>query len=126
VYSKPESRPAFLLSATISGICARALRAPSGPKVQTIEQPEVKLVVGTFRARLFGTDRRTAAGCGELLLERVARERLRAAAVMTDVPPMVKWTAAVIAGGGIAGLTLKMRFGKSGCSSLESVGSQRS
>jgi hypothetical protein len=26
-------------------------------------------------------------------------------AVMTDVPPMVKWTAAVIAGGGIAGLT---------------------
>jgi len=27
------------------------------------------------------------------------------AAVMTDVPPMVKWTAPVIAGGGIAGLT---------------------
>jgi Domain of unknown function (DUF4126) len=27
------------------------------------------------------------------------------AAVMTDVPPMVKWTAAVIAGGGIAGFT---------------------
>jgi hypothetical protein len=27
------------------------------------------------------------------------------AAVMTDVPPMVKWTVAVIAGGGIAGLT---------------------
>jgi hypothetical protein len=27
------------------------------------------------------------------------------AAVMTDVPPMMKWTAAVIAGGGIAGLT---------------------
>jgi len=27
------------------------------------------------------------------------------AAVMTDAPPMVKWTAAVIAGGGIAGLT---------------------
>ena len=27
------------------------------------------------------------------------------AAVMTDIPPMVKWTAAVIAGGGIAGLT---------------------
>jgi hypothetical protein len=27
------------------------------------------------------------------------------AAVMTDVPPMVKWTAAVVAGGGIAGLT---------------------
>jgi hypothetical protein len=27
------------------------------------------------------------------------------AAVMTDVPPMMKWTAAIIAGGGIAGLT---------------------
>jgi len=27
------------------------------------------------------------------------------AAVMTDVPPMVKWTAAVIAGGGVAGVT---------------------
>jgi hypothetical protein len=27
------------------------------------------------------------------------------AAVMTDVPPMVKWTTAVIAGGGVAGLT---------------------
>src|SRR5262249_39380233 len=27
------------------------------------------------------------------------------AAVMTDVPPMVKWAAAIIAGGGIAGLT---------------------
>src|SRR5262245_10729484 len=27
------------------------------------------------------------------------------AAVMTDVPPMVKWTAAIIAGGGIAGVT---------------------
>src|SRR5271166_6838606 len=27
------------------------------------------------------------------------------AAVMTDVPPMVKWTAAVIAGGGVAGFT---------------------
>ena len=27
------------------------------------------------------------------------------AAVMTDVPPMVKWTAAVIAGSGIAGIT---------------------
>jgi len=27
------------------------------------------------------------------------------AAVMTDLPPMVKWTAAVIAGGGIAGVT---------------------
>ena len=30
---------------------------------------------------------------------------LVSAAVMTDVPPMVKWTAAVIAGGGIAGIT---------------------
>ena len=30
---------------------------------------------------------------------------LVSAAVMTDVPPMVKWTAAVIAGGGIAGVT---------------------
>jgi hypothetical protein len=28
-----------------------------------------------------------------------------AAAVITDLPPMVKWSAAVIAGGGIAGLT---------------------
>ncbi len=28
-----------------------------------------------------------------------------AAAVMTDLPPLVKWTAAVIAGGGAAGLT---------------------
>jgi hypothetical protein len=27
------------------------------------------------------------------------------AAVMADVPPMVKWTAAVIAGGGLAGIT---------------------
>jgi hypothetical protein len=27
------------------------------------------------------------------------------AAVITDLPPMVKWTAAVIAGGGIAGIT---------------------
>jgi Domain of unknown function (DUF4126) len=27
------------------------------------------------------------------------------AAVMTDMPPMLKWTAAVVAGGGIAGLT---------------------
>jgi len=27
------------------------------------------------------------------------------AAVMTDLPPMVKWTAAVVAGGGLAGLT---------------------
>jgi Domain of unknown function (DUF4126) len=27
------------------------------------------------------------------------------AAVITDLPPMVKWTAAIIAGGGIAGLT---------------------
>ena len=30
------------------------------------------------------------------------------AAVMIDAPPMVKWTAAVIAGGGIAGLTQGM------------------
>jgi hypothetical protein len=30
---------------------------------------------------------------------------LVSAAVITDVPPMVKWTAAVIAGGGVAGLT---------------------
>jgi hypothetical protein len=30
------------------------------------------------------------------------------AAVMTDVSPMVKWTAAVVAGGGIAGLTQSM------------------
>jgi hypothetical protein len=28
-----------------------------------------------------------------------------AAAVMTDLPPMVKWTAAIIAGGGVAGVT---------------------
>src|SRR5262245_48708566 len=27
------------------------------------------------------------------------------AAVMTDLPPMAKWTAAIIAGGGVAGLT---------------------
>jgi hypothetical protein len=27
------------------------------------------------------------------------------AAVMTDLPPMVKWTAAIIAGGGVAGIT---------------------
>jgi hypothetical protein len=27
------------------------------------------------------------------------------AAVMTDLPPMVKWTAAIIAGGGVAGVT---------------------
>jgi Domain of unknown function (DUF4126) len=27
------------------------------------------------------------------------------AAVITDLPPMVKWTAAIIAGGGIAGIT---------------------
>lgn len=27
------------------------------------------------------------------------------AAVMTDMPPMVKWTAAIVAGGGVAGLT---------------------
>jgi hypothetical protein len=30
---------------------------------------------------------------------------IAAAAVMTDLPPMVKWTTAVIAGGGAAGLT---------------------
>jgi Domain of unknown function (DUF4126) len=30
---------------------------------------------------------------------------LAAAAVMTDLPPIVKWTTAVIAGGGVAGLT---------------------
>jgi Domain of unknown function (DUF4126) len=30
---------------------------------------------------------------------------IASAAVMTDVPPMVKWTAAVIAGGGVAGAT---------------------
>jgi uncharacterized protein DUF4126 len=30
---------------------------------------------------------------------------IASAAVMTDVPPMVKWTTAVIAGGGVAGLT---------------------
>jgi len=30
---------------------------------------------------------------------------LASAAVITDLPPMVKWTAAVIAGGGIAGVT---------------------
>ena len=30
---------------------------------------------------------------------------LVSAAVMIDVPPMVKWTAAIIAGGGVAGLT---------------------
>src|SRR6516164_9738232 len=30
------------------------------------------------------------------------------AAVMTDMPPMLKWTAAVVAGGGIAGLTQGM------------------
>src|SRR3990170_4250104 len=28
-----------------------------------------------------------------------------AAAVMTDLPPMVKWAAAIIAGGGVAGVT---------------------
>jgi Domain of unknown function (DUF4126) len=27
------------------------------------------------------------------------------AAVMTDLPPIVKWTTAIIAGGGVAGLT---------------------
>jgi hypothetical protein len=30
---------------------------------------------------------------------------IASAAVMTDVPPMLKWTAAVIAGGGVAGIT---------------------
>lgn len=30
---------------------------------------------------------------------------IASAAVMTDVPPMVKWTTAVIAGGGVAGVT---------------------
>jgi Domain of unknown function (DUF4126) len=30
---------------------------------------------------------------------------IMSAAVMTDVPPLVKWTAAVVAGGGIAGVT---------------------
>ena len=30
---------------------------------------------------------------------------IAAAAVMTDLPPIVKWTTAVIAGGGVAGLT---------------------
>ncbi|MBI5322012.1 DUF4126 domain-containing protein [Bradyrhizobium sp.] len=30
---------------------------------------------------------------------------IASAAVMTDVPPMVKWTAAIIAGGGAAGIT---------------------
>lgn len=33
---------------------------------------------------------------------------IASAAVMTDVPPMVKWTAAVIAGGGVAGVTQGM------------------
>jgi hypothetical protein len=30
---------------------------------------------------------------------------IASAAVMTDLPPMVKWTAAIIAGGGVAGIT---------------------
>jgi hypothetical protein len=30
---------------------------------------------------------------------------IASAAVMTDLPPMMKWTAAIIAGGGIAGIT---------------------
>src|SRR3954468_9944755 len=30
---------------------------------------------------------------------------IASAAVMTDVPPMLKWTSAVIAGGGVAGIT---------------------
>ena len=33
---------------------------------------------------------------------------IASAAVMTDVPPMMKWTAAVIAGGGVAGITQGM------------------
>jgi hypothetical protein len=33
---------------------------------------------------------------------------IASAAVMTDVPPMLKWTAAVIAGGGVAGITQGM------------------
>jgi hypothetical protein len=33
---------------------------------------------------------------------------IASAAVMADVPPMVKWTAAVIAGGGVAGVTQGM------------------
>jgi hypothetical protein len=33
---------------------------------------------------------------------------LLSAAVMTDLPPLVKWTAAIIAGGGAAGLTQAM------------------
>jgi len=35
----------------------------------------------------------------------VAAGTIASAAVMTDVPPMLKWTAAVIAGGGVAGIT---------------------
>jgi len=30
---------------------------------------------------------------------------IASAAVMTDLPPMLKWTAAIIAGGGVAGIT---------------------
>src|SRR5215472_7206678 len=44
-------------------------------------------------ARLFGHTSGVRCGDG------------RVSTVMIDVPPMVKWTAAVIAGGGIAGLT---------------------
>ena len=35
----------------------------------------------------------------------VAAGTIASAAVMTDVPPMLKWTAAIIAGGGVAGVT---------------------
>jgi hypothetical protein len=38
----------------------------------------------------------------------VAAGTILSAAVMVDVPPIVKWTAAVIAGGGIAGITQGM------------------
>ena len=36
------------------------------------------------------------------------------AAVMIDAPPMLKWTAAVIAGGGVAGLTQGLTGSSSG------------
>ena len=36
------------------------------------------------------------------------------AAVFTDLPPMVKWAAAIIAGGGIAGLTQTSHHGAAG------------
>ena len=35
----------------------------------------------------------------------IAAGTIVSAAVMTDLPPMVKWTAAIIAGGGVAGIT---------------------